>query len=493
MADPKKVNPANTSLISHTSTTSNPTESLADNPSQSANRVLQELREKFNIYHDIANSDKEIILQSLEKLSKTESTGSDFYALKYIEIGKACDWIETRKDALGKAEFVESTVISEDRETTKKMLGFINKMNISSEIIKQRVEKLIALFGHKDQALPTPSIPSEEEKGKAFIINPHTEIDFNRDRPIYCNRIGMIIDEIIWKGKIKSTGAEVSIKIYRSKNEEEVRKYEREGKIMQFLHRRHPVFLDYYGMFYESIMEGIEQYHLLYLVTEYCECSLMDDMSLRTQFQQYYINDGSYYTIVLSLLEGFIILEELKIYHQNIKPHNIFLAKTGQLKIADFSNSTFDEAPESTCTNKRLHAIKGTKIYMAPELQTAMDRIITEPKAPRYIKYKRRKADVYSLGLTFLQLYFFMPVTDINRCTDQDYMNNYLYRLQPPHVAIMLKGMLAFDPKFRFSFKNAIAAVPTSYSSQDFSDDDYPISNFSYKLRKNSTSNLNTS
>ncbi|CAG9332681.1 unnamed protein product [Blepharisma stoltei] len=470
MADPKKVNPANTSLISHTSTTSNPTESLADNPSQSASRVLQEFREKFNIYHDIANSDKEVILQSLEKLSKLESTGSDFCALKYIVIGKACDWIETRNDALGKAEFVESTVISEDRETTKMMLGFISKMNISSEIIKQRVENLIPLFGHKDQALPTPSIPSEEEKGKAFIINPHTEININRDYPIYCKQRG-IIKKIIWKGKIKSTGAEVAIKIYRSKNEEEVRKYEREGKIMQFLHRRHPVFLDYYGMFYESIMEDSEQYHLLYLVMELCERSLMDNISLRIESQQYYISDNSYDTMVQSLLEGFIILEELKIYHQNIKPDNIFLAKTGQLKIADFCVSAFVEVPESACANKCLHAIIGTESYMAPELQTAIDKMRIDHTASRNIQYKRGKADAYSLGLTFLQLYSLQPVRGINRCPNQDYINSYLDQFQHPKVANMLKGMLTIDPKKRFSFKKAIATFQTSYGSQDFTCD----------------------
>ncbi|CAG9330770.1 unnamed protein product [Blepharisma stoltei] len=476
MADAQVVDPVDAFLTFHTSIISNPTESSADNPSQSTNeetssgRLLHELRAKLSIYHHITNSDKEVILQSLEKLSKIESIGTDFRVLKYIEIGKACDWIEATNDVLGMAKFVEGTVGSEDKETPKKMLWFISKMNIVSEVLKQRVEKLIALFGIEDPNPPPPPIPPEEEKDKVLIVNPHTEIDINRDHPIYCMQRGFSKDitTIIWKGKIKSTGAEVAIKMYKSKNEAKVRKYESEGQIMQTLNRRHPVFLDYYGMFYESVMEGSEQYHHLYLVMELCECSLMDDMSLRAGSQQYYISEDTYFNYVQNLLEGFIILEGLKIYHQDIKPHNIFISKSGQLKIADFNISSFADAPESTWMTTNSQIIQGTEGYMAPELQIAMDNMKNDPTAPRNIKYKRGKADVYSLGLTFLQLYFLQPIIGINKCFDQNYMNNYLDHYNPPQVSNMLKGMLTIDPKKRFNFKKALATLRTPHDSQDF-------------------------
>mmetsp|Transcript_14485 Transcript_14485/g.14565 ORF Transcript_14485/g.14565 Transcript_14485/m.14565 type:complete len:319 (+) Transcript_14485:337-1293(+) len=317
------------------------------------------------------------------------------------------------------AKYEEGKVVSEDRETPKKMLGFISKMNISSDVLKQRVDKLTNLFGIED---PTPPTPPEEEKKGPRTINPHTEIDINKDHPIYCQPRGAAKDimTIVWKGKIKSSGIEVAIKLYKSKDEAKVKKYESEGKILELLSGRSPVFLDYYGMFYESVMEGSEKFHLLYLVMELCESSLIDDISRRARTGEYYQQDYSYYQIVHSLLDGFLILEGLKIYHQDIKPHNIFISKSNGLKIADFNISTFVEAPETPSMPTSSQIIQGTEGYMAPELQKAMDEMKFNPTAPRNIKYKRGKADVYSLGLTFLQLYTLQPIQGFNKITDQN-------------------------------------------------------------------------
>lgn len=105
------------------------------------------------------------------------------------------------------------------------------------------------------------------------------------------------------------------------------------------------------------------------------------------------------------ILSAFSFLQENGVAHGDIKPDNILINENLEVKIADFEFATQLE-PKSTGTmtsaiaksskkykdNKICEKIWGTKDYFSPELR--------EKKFP----YDPIKSDVFSLGITFLNL-----------------------------------------------------------------------------------------
>lgn len=88
--------------------------------------------------------------------------------------------------------------------------------------------------------------------------------------------------------------------------------------------------------------------------------------------------------ITLSVLRGLVYLyEKHRIIHRDVKPSNILINSSGQIKICDFGVS-------GQLINSIANSFVGTQSYMAPE------RIVGE-------KYSVR-SDVWSLGMTLVEL-----------------------------------------------------------------------------------------
>ncbi|GAB1539939.1 AAA family ATPase [Scytonema sp. NUACC21] len=95
--------------------------------------------------------------------------------------------------------------------------------------------------------------------------------------------------------------------------------------------------------------------------------------------------------IVISLASSLHNLHFNQIIHQDIKPSNIIINyATGQVKITDFSISTYleRETPESSNPKE----IQGTLAYMSPEQTGRMNRLVDY------------RTDFYSLGVTFYEM-----------------------------------------------------------------------------------------
>ncbi|KAG5495203.1 hypothetical protein JKF63_02258 [Porcisia hertigi] len=89
------------------------------------------------------------------------------------------------------------------------------------------------------------------------------------------------------------------------------------------------------------------------------------------------------------IARGLSYLHREGIVHCDIKPHNVLLAMDGQCKLSDFG-SAIARATSSVCKIDDVLEMRGTPGYMAPE--------VARGDVPTM------KSDVYSLGLTVLEL-----------------------------------------------------------------------------------------
>ena len=163
---------------------------------------------------------------------------------------------------------------------------------------------------------------------------------------------------------------------------------------------------------------------------------------------------------IVSLINAFAQLSTLKIYHSDIKPHNIIVTENWKLKIIDFGISKVSTEIEATMSPTCQFPIQGTRGYMAPELEELLSR--GESKG----NFKPGKADVFSLGLTILQILTFDDLTSLNIKKYNDVLLRKVSQLNcDPWIINLLNGMLAPDRKSRLSFLKCCRLLPADVTT----------------------------
>nr|XP_045003050.1 serine/threonine-protein kinase 36 isoform X2 [Jaculus jaculus] len=154
----------------------------------------------------------------------------------------------------------------------------------------------------------------------------------------------------VYKGRKKYTAQVVALKFIPKlgRSEKELRNLQREIEIMRGL--RHPNIV--------HMLDSFETDKEVVVVTDYAEGELFqileDDGKLPEDQVQ---------AIAAQLVSALYYLHSHRILHRDMKPQNILLAKGGGIKLCDFGFA------RAMSTNTMvLTSIKGTPLYMSPEL-----------------------------------------------------------------------------------------------------------------------------
>uniref|UniRef100_A0A671YI68 non-specific serine/threonine protein kinase n=1 Tax=Sparus aurata TaxID=8175 RepID=A0A671YI68_SPAAU len=232
----------------------------------------------------------------------------------------------------------------------------------------------------------------------------------------------------VYKGRKRFTGQVVALKFMPKvgRSEKELRSLKREIEIMRGL--EHPNIVQLYDSF-ETETEVV-------VVTEYAEGQLFQILEDDGNLPESQVRE-----IACQLVSALFYLHSHRILHRDMKPQNILLGKSGVVKLCDFGF-----ARAMSVSTLVLTSIKGTPLYMSPEL--------VEEKPYDHT------ADLWSLGCILYELHTGAPPF---------YTNSIFHLVQlivrdpvkwPDTMSItctsFLKGLLTKDPQKRLSWPDLL-------------------------------------
>ncbi|XP_031712974.1 serine/threonine-protein kinase 36 isoform X2 [Anarrhichthys ocellatus] len=228
----------------------------------------------------------------------------------------------------------------------------------------------------------------------------------------------------VYKGRKRFTGQVVALKFMPKvgRSEKELRSLKREIEIMRGL--QHPNIVQLFDSF-ETKTEVV-------VVTEYAEGQLFQILEDDGNLPESQVRE-----IACQLVSALYYLHSHRILHRDMKPQNILLGKSGVVKLCDFGF-----ARAMSVSTLVLTSIKGTPLYMSPEL--------VEEKPYDHT------ADLWSLGCILYELHTGAPPF---------YTNSIFHLVQlivrnpvkwPDTMSdtctSFLKGLLTKDPQKRLSW-----------------------------------------
>ncbi|XP_018547839.1 serine/threonine-protein kinase 36 [Lates calcarifer] len=232
----------------------------------------------------------------------------------------------------------------------------------------------------------------------------------------------------VYKGRKRFTGQVVALKFMPKvgRSEKELRSLKREIEIMRGL--QHPNIVQLFDSF-ETETEVV-------VVTEYAEGQLFQILEDDGNLPESQVRE-----IACQLVSALYYLHSHRILHRDMKPQNILLGKSGVVKLCDFGF-----ARAMSVSTLVLTSIKGTPLYMSPEL--------VEEKPYDHT------ADLWSLGCILYELHTGAPPFYTNSIF---HLVQLIVREQVKWPGTMsdtctsfLKGLLTKDPQKRLSWPDLL-------------------------------------
>jgi len=138
------------------------------------------------------------------------------------------------------------------------------------------------------------------------------------------------------------------------------------------------------GAHVAAIYDVVEEQNEIFLVMEY-----VDGQNLRQRLRQP-ISLQDFLNIAVQCVEAMVGAHERSIIHCDLKPENIMLTASNEIKILDFGVAKRLPRSDQSSTMDKARGFGGTLAYMAPEvlLERAVD----------------GRADIFSLGVVFYEM-----------------------------------------------------------------------------------------
>ena len=181
----------------------------------------------------------------------------------------------------------------------------------------------------------------------------------------------------VFKGRRKYSGQIVALKFItkRGKTEKDLNNLRQEIDILRGLHHENIILL----------LDSFETPHEFCVVTEFAQGELFEILE-----DDHNLPESEVRKISQQLVQSLHYLHSHRIIHRDMKPQNILISANGTVKLCDFG---FARAMSSSTIV--LTSIKGTPLYMAPELVQEMP--------------YNHTADLWSLGVIIYELYVGQP------------------------------------------------------------------------------------
>jgi serine/threonine protein kinase len=154
------------------------------------------------------------------------------------------------------------------------------------------------------------------------------------------------------------------------------------------------------------------------------------------------IEDDLVFEYSKSILLAIDFIHSNKLAHMDIKAANLVIKENGELCLIDF---------DLCIRNKPTYSVRGTDRYFSPEikrLDKIWDDLTEEQKNDPKNYYDPQKSDVYSAGLTILELYD-------NDCSQTNIDNIFKHKNEYPFFDLLSK-MLKVDPNERYTIKQCL-------------------------------------
>lgn len=237
-----------------------------------------------------------------------------------------------------------------------------------------------------------------------------------------------VLDELIgegsfgkvYKARIKSSGYVVAMKLIakKGKNDRELRNLRREIEILTKLNHEHII----------TLFDWFETVHEFVVVMEYAQGDLFEILEADKHLPEAVVQ-----RIAKQLIQALYYLHNNRIIHRDMKPQNILIAQNSTVKLADFGF-----ARAMSYNTMVLTSIKGTPLYMAPEL------IQEQPYDSA--------ADLWSLGCILFELYYGRP----------PFYSNNLYTLTNKIINDTVKFEEPISPDFRSFLQGLLTKSSTA-------------------------------
>lgn len=131
------------------------------------------------------------------------------------------------------------------------------------------------------------------------------------------------------------------------------------------------------------------------IVMEWMERDLQQEIDERQQSRTTW-SESDLLEIMYILVDALAYAQEQGICHRDIKPHNIFINHSGSVKIGDFGSSSRHQVEGDM-------QLRGTPLYLSPALRAKyINSMSTEER--QSVSHNPYKSDVYSLGISFLEM-----------------------------------------------------------------------------------------